>query len=577
MRDKRLKHVFAGLCGMAVRVCVCACAFFGVAQIGHAEQSARELIEGYESASNRLAVANELLRLLHDEEFFDEELVLGADVPADSVNQVFYYWAGEWYCAEQEYGKSLSYGLKALPLYNGVSDAKADCLNLLGVVSVRLGDFVNAVVYTKGCLDIDMHSGDADRIAHSISTLAGTYLAADKPEDALRYALLGLTYAKDGSKTLRKSILLGMASESSCKLKQYDKALEYAEEAYQLDSIGLRAARVGIRLSQKAAALIGLNRYAQAEACFAQAEPLLIEAGNYHSLAINYNQMGYMLLKQERDREAIDCFRKAGTLFDKMGDLYNQLHSQQGLLEAYWEISPDSARWALEQYNQLKDSLYNQASADALARYKVEFDTDLLKDEIAQRRWAHRRDVAIAVVALVALALIGAACYRYKVRAYRRENVLLMAKIEDINTALEADKVQTAAVDEVAEIDVNKQKVETKDVSHIELLVVEAVNEGLAKGEYSVSHIAAKLNMGEQTFRRRFVEATGKQPKAFISAIQMERAATLLSSGKDITIAEIASECGFDEPSAFSHAFRKAFGCTPTVFRANGAETRRQA
>jgi len=90
-------------------------------------------------------------------------------------------------------------------------------------------------------------------------------------------------------------------------------------------------------------------------------------------------------------------------------------------------------------------------------------------------------------------------------------------------------------------------------------MVIEAVNDGLPKGEYSVSHIASRMNMGEQTFRRRFVEATGKLPKAFISAIQMNRAATLLRDNKDMTIAEVARECGFEELSAFSRSFKRSF------------------
>ena len=75
--------------------------------------------------------------------------------------------------------------------------------------------------------------------------------------------------------------------------------------------------------------------------------------------------------------------------------------------------------------------------------------------------------------------------------------------------------------------------------------------------------------MSEQTFRRRFVEATGKLPKSFISAIQMNRAVTLLRDNKTMTISEVARECGFDELSAFSHSFKRSFGCSPSEYQAN--------
>lgn len=97
--------------------------------------------------------------------------------------------------------------------------------------------------------------------------------------------------------------------------------------------------------------------------------------------------------------------------------------------------------------------------------------------------------------------------------------------------------------------------------------VIEVVRSGMAKGEVSVSAVASKLNMGEQTFRRRFVCETGQQPKMFITAIQMDLAARLLLQDSSRPVSEVARECGFDEASAFSHAFKKAYACSPTQYR----------
>lgn len=92
-------------------------------------------------------------------------------------------------------------------------------------------------------------------------------------------------------------------------------------------------------------------------------------------------------------------------------------------------------------------------------------------------------------------------------------------------------------------------------------------HDNAAKGEVSVSAVASKLNMGEQTFRRRFVCETGQQPKMFITAIQMDLAARLLLQDSSRPVGEVARECGFDEASAFSHAFKKAYACSPTQYR----------
>lgn len=97
--------------------------------------------------------------------------------------------------------------------------------------------------------------------------------------------------------------------------------------------------------------------------------------------------------------------------------------------------------------------------------------------------------------------------------------------------------------------------------------VIEVVRSRMAKGEVSVSAVASKLNMGEQTFRRRFVCETGQQPKMFITAIQMDLAARLLLQDSSRPVGEVARECGFDDASAFSHAFKKAYACSPTQYR----------
>ena len=71
------------------------------------------------------------------------------------------------------------------------------------------------------------------------------------------------------------------------------------------------------------------------------------------------------------------------------------------------------------------------------------------------------------------------------------------------------------------------------------LRVIEAVNEGLPTGEYSSEQIASKLCMSASTFRRRLLSVAGESPKAYISAIQMERAVMLLTQNPEWRRAQI--------------------------------------
>ena len=73
--------------------------------------------------------------------------------------------------------------------------------------------------------------------------------------------------------------------------------------------------------------------------------------------------------------------------------------------------------------------------------------------------------------------------------------------------------------------------------------------------------------MSVQTFRRRLQDAAGESPKAYIQAIQMEKAAHLLSNRLDMPVSKVANLCGFDETSSFGHTFKRIYGCSPSQYR----------
>lgn len=175
-------------------------------------------------------------------------------------------------------------------------------------------------------------------------------------------------------------------------------------------------------------------------------------------------------------------------------------------------INPDSARIELEHFNALRDSLYSTATADALARYKTEFDTDRLREEVEQIHSARHRDIVVGVCVLAVVVLAAVAIHRRRMRRYRAEMLALIRDVESLYGTPEPEKAPTEAAE-----------------NSFERMVVDVVRQGLASGEdISVSAIASRLNLGEQTFRRRFVAETGKQPKTFVTAIQMEMAARCL-------------------------------------------------
>lgn len=385
--------------------------------------------------------------------------------------------------------------------------------------------------------------------------------------EAEKFILQGLEYADKANNLTRKAILLGMVSEVYHKLGNDNKSLDYARRAFALDSIHDRKPKMAMLLSQMASALAGLKRYNESENQYQRAILLLKEVGNRHSIGIDLNQLGYVYIEQKRPREAISCFRQAAEIFDQMGDLYNNVYSHKGLYESYWSIDPDSAKIALDRFNILKDSLYHQASADALARYNAEFGKDRLQDEIQNARTARSRDLIIAIGLFIVIALIAAVIIRVLYRSHRLQMLKLIKEAEELQKKCEeAEKDRSAETSEEATTPDTVGK-ETNESNEFLAKLFDVVNEVLTNREYGVAKIASMMNMTERTFSRRLKKFTGQSPKMFITAIQMERCAKLLVENPNRTIGEIVNLCGFEEASGFSHAFKRVYGCSPTSYR----------
>ena len=518
--------------------------------------------------------ANRFFALLDQEEFTEGKIHFSPSVPADSVRQQVWYWATEWYYDQQDYNKSKDYGLKAIKLYHGPSESKADCLNLLGCVYVRLGDFKNAATYAKQCLVIDMASGDHDRISSSMNTLAGIYMAGHQADEAEKLIVQAIQHADLANNPARKAVLLGTASEVYHSLTQEEKALDYAEQAYQLEQQLGRALPAAYRLDQKASALMGLKRYQEAEQALRQAIPVMREHGDMHSLAIASNHLGTCLIWQKRNDEAYPYYREACDLFVKMGDPVNEVYSRRGLCLSLWESNPDSARSELNRFNYLKDSLYTSESAEALARMNAEFGNDQLTLENERVRSARTRDRLIAVALLLLLAAAAWWVIRLQRRRQQQQVSKLMGEIERL-------KAESAAAQQALSSNQSKVVIEAEPtltdsdeipetivgVTENEFLkrVIDFVNTHLESGDFGLEEMATHFSISVSTLRRRLQDATGVSPKSYIQAIQMQRACSLLDS--DLQIADVAMQCGFAEPGSFTRTFKRVLGLTPTQYR----------
>mgnify|MGYP000474664815 CR=1 FL=1 len=83
----------------------------------------------------------------------------------------------------------------------------------------------------------------------------------------------------------------------------------------------------------------------------------------------------------------------------------------------------------------------------------------------------------------------------------------------------------------------------------------------------SAKALAAIANYSEQYFHRIFKEHVGESVNQYIRKVRLEASANQLMFSPDRTIADIATKCGFQSLSSFSHAFKQQFATSPGKWR----------
>ena len=538
--------------------------------VGAAEGDFMRLLGQFEKTA-RAAEANRLFALLHEEEFTDSLIRFDGSVHADSLRSQVWYWSAEYLYSRQQYKEAAEYGEKALPLLKGKA-GESDCLNLLAVIFIRLTDYTSAARYAKLCYALDEKSGDPDMMSSSLNTLAAIYMGANQPKEAEKYILKALEAVEKAANPSRKAVLLGMASEIYHAIGDDKKSLPYAEESYQLEKQLGHADKAVLRLSQKASALIGLHDYKQAEQILRSAIPQLRAMGDQHSLAIADNKMGMALLCQKREAEAVPFYREAAQILQKMGDMANEMHARRGLYESLWNTQPDSAKMELNRFNDLKDSLYTNASAESLARYSAEFDNDWLQKEREAERSAKHRIAGIAIGVILLLTLLAAAIWWVMSRRHKRQakiNEQLTANIGELREkyrqlSIEYNQAmaEQRAQEQTGQLNDADREFLDKTINHI--------NNMMLNGQVDADSVAKAMGMSLYQFRQRLNSVTGEKPQDFITTMRMKRAQHLLDHHPELNIAEIAVLCAYNDTPNFTRAFKKFYGKTPTQFAGKG-------
>jgi transcriptional regulator GlxA family with amidase domain len=99
---------------------------------------------------------------------------------------------------------------------------------------------------------------------------------------------------------------------------------------------------------------------------------------------------------------------------------------------------------------------------------------------------------------------------------------------------------------------------------------IEVHLQGNFRDETSVQSLAERACMSERTFVRHFKAATGKLPAAYIQALRIEAAKSMLEH-EGLSVQAVAASIGYNDVAFFRCLFKRATGMTPQQYRASFA------
>ncbi|MFD9899191.1 helix-turn-helix domain-containing protein [Mesorhizobium sp. NPDC059025] len=91
---------------------------------------------------------------------------------------------------------------------------------------------------------------------------------------------------------------------------------------------------------------------------------------------------------------------------------------------------------------------------------------------------------------------------------------------------------------------------------------------GLALGEaWTLETMAEECGLSRTRFSEHCKQLTNMTPWHYLQHLRLEEASRLLANSNRQSVTEIAFSCGFNSSQYFSNAYRRRYGCAPTISR----------
>ncbi|MBB3968041.1 hybrid sensor histidine kinase/response regulator transcription factor [Mucilaginibacter phyllosphaerae] len=103
----------------------------------------------------------------------------------------------------------------------------------------------------------------------------------------------------------------------------------------------------------------------------------------------------------------------------------------------------------------------------------------------------------------------------------------------------------------------------------------ECIELNITKVNFSVEELSRQLNLSRVSLYKKLLTLTGKTPVDCIRTVRLKRAAQLLQKSQ-LSIASVAYEVGFNNPTYFSKVFKEEYGMLPSEYVNKSRESKKE-
>lgn len=94
-----------------------------------------------------------------------------------------------------------------------------------------------------------------------------------------------------------------------------------------------------------------------------------------------------------------------------------------------------------------------------------------------------------------------------------------------------------------------------------------AIADQMVRGDVKVEKLADQMCLSRSQLNRRVKALTGVSTICYSNQIRMNKACRMFQSDPNTTVSEIAQQCGFEDASYFTRAFKRFTGMAPGAYR----------